>query len=184
MAASDKPMTMDLSRRALLKVSALAGGAGLVNALGFDLKPAYAAARELKISNAREFKTVCPHRAVGCGAIAYVHGSGGLNTVNSIIHVEGDPDSPIYGGTLCPKGAAQMQLAMSPRLQEGRTGRSLRGHRLGWKRHGGQFGRNVRAGRHDQPLERHQERRRGVGHGCEPGGESPVWVQVGARGSG
>ena len=61
---------------------------------------------------------MCPYCAVGCGAIAYVHGSGGLNTVNSIIHVEGDPDSPINGGTLCPKGAAQMQLAMSPRLQE------------------------------------------------------------------
>jgi formate dehydrogenase major subunit len=38
--------------------------------------------------------------------------------VNSIIHVEGDPDSPINGGTLCPKGAAQMQLAMSPRLEK------------------------------------------------------------------
>jgi formate dehydrogenase major subunit len=62
---------------------------------------------------------VCPYCAVGCGAIAYVHGSGGLNTVNSIIHVEGDPDSPINGGTLCPKGAAQMQLAMSPRLEKG-----------------------------------------------------------------
>ena len=112
-------MTPDISRRDLLKASALAGGATLVNALGFNLKPAYAAARELKISNAREFKTVCPYCAVGCGAIAYVHGSGGLNTVNSIIHVEGDPDSPINGGTLCPKGAAQMQLAMSPRLEKG-----------------------------------------------------------------
>ncbi|SVA31495.1 uncharacterized protein METZ01_LOCUS84349 [marine metagenome] len=112
-------MTPDISRRDLLKASALAGGATLVNALGFNLEPAYAAAHELKISNAREFKTVCPYCAVGCGAIAYVHGSGGLNTVNSIIHVEGDPDSPINGGTLCPKGAAQMQLAMSPRLEKG-----------------------------------------------------------------
>ncbi len=109
---------MDISRRELLKVSALVGGGGLVSALGFDLKPAYAASRELKISNAREFKTVCPYCAVGCGTIAYVHGSGGLNTVNSIIHMEGDPDSPINGGTLCPKGAAQMALAMNPRLEK------------------------------------------------------------------
>ena len=109
---------MDISRRELLKSTALVAGGGLVSALGFDLEPAYAQSRELKISNAREFKTVCPYCAVGCGTIAYVHGSGGLNTVNSVIHVEGDPDSPINGGTLCPKGAAQMQLAINPRLEK------------------------------------------------------------------
>ena len=109
--------TMDISRRDLLKSTALVAGGGLVSALGFDLKPAWAQTRGLKISGAREFKTVCPYCAVGCGTIAYVHGTGGLNTVNSVIHVEGDPDSPINGGTLCPKGAAQMQLAMSPRLE-------------------------------------------------------------------
>ena len=109
---------MDISRRDLLKSSALVAGGGLVSALGFDLEPAYAQSRELKISNARQYKTVCPYSAVGCGTIAYVHGSGGLNTVNSVIHVEGDPDSPINGGTLCPKGAAQMQLAMNPRLEK------------------------------------------------------------------
>ena len=109
---------MDISRRDLLKSSALVAGGGLVSALGFDLEPAYAQSRELKISNARQYKTVCPYCAVGCGTIAYVHGSGGLNTVNSVIHVESDPDSPINGGTLCPKGAAQMQLAMNPRLEK------------------------------------------------------------------
>ncbi|HIF39200.1 MAG TPA: twin-arginine translocation signal domain-containing protein [Gemmatimonadetes bacterium] len=109
---------MDISRRDLLKLSAIVGGSGLVSKWGFDLKPAYAASQQLKISNAKEFKTVCPYCAVGCGAIAYVHGSGGLNTVNSITHIEGDPDSPVNGGTLCPKGAAQMQLAQSPRLEE------------------------------------------------------------------
>jgi len=107
---------MALSRRSFLKVSA-AGGLG-VSALGFDLKPAYAASRQLKIRNAKEYKTVCPYCAVGCGTIAYVHGSGGLNTVNTIVHVEGDPDSPINGGTLCPKGASQMGLALSPRLRK------------------------------------------------------------------
>ncbi len=107
---------MSVSRRGFLKAS-IAGGLG-VSALGFDLKPAYAASRELKIRNAKEYKTVCPYCAVGCGTIAYVHGSGGLNTVNTVIHVEGDPDNPINGGTLCPKGASQMQLAISPRLRK------------------------------------------------------------------
>jgi formate dehydrogenase major subunit len=75
------------------------------------------ALRQLKIRNAREYRTVCPYCAVGCGTLAYVHGSGGLNTKRSVIHVEGDPDNPINGGTLCPKGASQMQLAISPRLR-------------------------------------------------------------------
>lgn len=107
---------MSMSRRTFLKAT-VAGGVG-ISALGFDLRPAYAAVRQLKIRNAREYKTVCPYCAVGCGTIAYVHGSGGLNTTKTIIHVEGDPDSPINGGTLCPKGASQMQLAISPRLRK------------------------------------------------------------------
>ncbi len=106
---------MKVSRRSFLQLSALGVGA---SALGIDLAPAYAASRQLKIQDAREYKTVCPYCAVGCGTIAYVHGSGGLNTVKSVIHVEGDPDNPINGGTLCPKGASQMQLAMSPRIQK------------------------------------------------------------------
>jgi len=105
---------LDLSRRSFLAGSATALG---VTALGFDARPLQAAAQQLKIREAREFKTVCPYCAVGCGTIAYVHGSGGLNTRKTVIHVEGDPDSPINGGTLCPKGAAQMQLAVSPRLE-------------------------------------------------------------------
>ena len=98
---------MELSRRGFLKLSAAGLGA---SALGFDLRPAYAASRQLKIQNAREYRTVCPYCSVGCGTLAYVHGSGGLNTVKTLVHMEGDPDSPINGGTLCPKGASQMQL--------------------------------------------------------------------------
>ena len=124
---------MTVSRRAFLKAS-IVGGTGL-SALGFDLRPARAAVRKLKIENAREYKTVCPYCAVGCGTIAYVHGSGGLNTRKTVIHVEGDPDSPINGGTLCPKGASQMQLAMSPRLEKGpmfREARSKEWKKVSW----------------------------------------------------
>ena len=123
----------DVSRRRFLKAST-AGGLAL-SALGFDLRPAYAAVRQLKIRNAREYRTVCPYCAVGCGTIAYVHGSGGLNTTPTIIHVEGDPDSPINGGTLCPKGASQMQLAISPRLRKSpmlRDARSSEWREIAW----------------------------------------------------
>jgi formate dehydrogenase major subunit len=96
---------MEISRRGFLKVSAAGVG---ISGLGFDLKPTYAVARQLKMQNAKEYRTVCPYCAVGCGTIAYVHGLGGLNTKNTVIHVEGDPDNPINGGTLCPKGASHL----------------------------------------------------------------------------
>jgi len=124
---------MDISRRKFLRVSA--AGSFALSTLGFDLRPAYAAVRQLKIRNAREYRTVCPYCAVGCGTIAYVHGSGGLNTTPTIIHVEGDPDNPINGGTLCPKGASQMQLAISPRLRKSpmfREARSSEWREISW----------------------------------------------------
>ena len=146
---------MGLSRRGFLKVPA-AGGLG-ISALGFDLKPAYAASRQLKIRNAKEYRTVCPYCAVGCGTIAYVHGSGGLNTVNTIVHVEGDPDSPINGGTLCPKGASQMQLAISPRLRKSpmfREARSGEWREVSWDFAMDWFARRFKESRDNTFVER------------------------------
>ncbi len=48
-------------------------------------------------------KSVCPYCAVGCGQLVYVKDG-------KLLDIEGDPDSPISGGTLCPKGAATFQL--------------------------------------------------------------------------
>jgi formate dehydrogenase major subunit len=48
-------------------------------------------------------KSVCPYCAVGCGQLVYVKD-------RTITHIEGDPDSPISEGCLCPKGAATFQL--------------------------------------------------------------------------
>ena len=146
---------MDVSRRRFLKAST-AGGLAL-SALGFDLSPAYAAVRQLKIRNAREYRTVCPYCAVGCATIAYVHGSGGLNTTPTIIHVEGDPDSPINGGTLCPKGASQMQLALSPRLRKSpmfRDARSSEWREISWDDAMDWFARKFKAARDASFVER------------------------------
>jgi hypothetical protein len=52
---------MDISRRDFLKSTTLVVGGGLVSALAFDLKPARAQTRGLKISGAREFKTACSY---------------------------------------------------------------------------------------------------------------------------
>jgi formate dehydrogenase major subunit len=51
----------------------------------------------------RVVRSVCPYCAVGCGQLVYVKDE-------KILDIEGDPDSPISGGTLCPKGAATFQL--------------------------------------------------------------------------
>ena len=105
---------MDLTRRQFLTGSALAtGGAVGATKFGFDVAPAYAQVRSLKILRATETRSVCPYCAVGCSMIAYSMGDKALNSAQSLIHIEGDPDSPINGGTLCPKGASTLQLALN-----------------------------------------------------------------------
>ena len=48
-------------------------------------------------------KSICPYCAVGCGQNVYVKGG-------KVVQIEGDPDSPVSRGRLCPKGSASMQL--------------------------------------------------------------------------
>ncbi|MGH8933897.1 MAG: twin-arginine translocation signal domain-containing protein [Egibacteraceae bacterium] len=104
-----------MDRREFLKGSAAVGAAGGWATFGFDLAPAYAQVRALKISRATEVRSVCPYCAVGCSMIAYVTGHESFNTQSVLVHIEGDPDSPINGGSLCPKGASTMQLAVNER---------------------------------------------------------------------
>src|SRR5262249_54845345 len=96
------------SRRDFLRTSA-AGGFSLGGflALGGDLRPARAEVRRLKIAEATEVPSVCPYCAVGCGQLVSVR-------AGKIINIEGNPESPINRGTLCPKGAATYQLAVNP----------------------------------------------------------------------
>jgi formate dehydrogenase major subunit len=57
----------------------------------------------------RVAKSVCPYCAVGCGQNVYVRvGEGGSG--DRVIQIEGDPDSPVSRGRLCPKGSASLQL--------------------------------------------------------------------------
>ena len=104
---------MATSRRDFLKVAAIGGGAATV--LGFDLAPAYAQLRELKIARATETRSSCPYCSVSCGVIIYTLGDKAKNVTPQVIHVEGDPDHPINRGTLCPKGASLEQDILNPR---------------------------------------------------------------------
>ncbi|HEV1994695.1 MAG TPA: twin-arginine translocation signal domain-containing protein [Candidatus Acidoferrum sp.] len=104
---------MATSRRDFFKISAVGGVAAAV--LGFDLAPAYAQLRALKIARATETRSTCPYCAVSCGVIIYTIGDKAKNVTPQVLHVEGDPDHPINRGTLCPKGASLMQDIMNTR---------------------------------------------------------------------
>lgn len=51
--------------------------------------------------------SVCPYCAIGCSTLIY-------SQDNQVIGIEGNPDSPVNAGTLCPKGAATYQLTVNP----------------------------------------------------------------------
>jgi formate dehydrogenase major subunit len=55
-------------------------------------------------------QSICPYCAVGCGQRVYVKDE-------KVIQIEGDPDSPVSRGRLCPKGAASEKLVNSPMRQ-------------------------------------------------------------------
>ncbi len=58
----------------------------------------------------RVVQSVCPYCAVGCGQRVYVKDE-------KVVQIEGDPDSPISRGRLCPKGSASEQLVNAPGRQ-------------------------------------------------------------------
>ena len=93
---------METTRRDFLRLSTLGGAA--VSLLGFDLRPAFAQARELKISRTTETRSTCPYCSVSCGVIIHTLGDRSRNVKPTVVHVEGDPDHPINQGALCPKG--------------------------------------------------------------------------------
>ncbi len=55
-------------------------------------------------------RSVCPYCAVGCGQKVFVKDG-------QVVQIEGDPDSPISRGRLCPKGSASKELVTSPTRQ-------------------------------------------------------------------
>ena len=63
-----------------------------------------------RTDGAKVARSICPYCAVGCGQLIY-HSDG------KPISIEGDPESPIGQGHLCPKGAASYQLLTHARRE-------------------------------------------------------------------
>ena len=72
--------------------------------LGAATKSGQTSRRQARTETAEKVvKSVCPYCAVGCGQNVYVQGG-------QVTQIEGDPDSPVSRGRLCPKGSASLQL--------------------------------------------------------------------------
>ncbi len=72
--------------------------------LGSAARSPHSAALSARVTQAdRVVKSVCPYCAVGCGQNVYVKDE-------RVTQIEGDPDSPVSRGRLCPKGSASLQL--------------------------------------------------------------------------
>lgn len=108
-------MTMQLTRRGLLKGVGAGVAASSLGALGFGALEEAAAAtvRPFKLAGARETRNTCPYCSVGCGIIMYSLGDGSKNARPAVLHIEGDPDHPVSRGSLCPKGSSLLDFVHS-----------------------------------------------------------------------
>ena len=105
-------MNREVSRRHFI-VGASAGVTGTtIAALGFgDIEAAQAAAiRPFKLASTSETRNTCTYCSVACGIIMYSKGNLARGEKADIIHIEGDVDHPTNRGTLCPKGAALLDM--------------------------------------------------------------------------
>ncbi len=98
---------MKVTRRQFLKISSGAIGSAVVAeaaGLGADTSAAEKQAQSVPIKRGKQVPSVCPYCSVGCAQIVMVNDAG------KIVDIQGNPDSPINQGTLCPKGAATYQF--------------------------------------------------------------------------
>jgi len=86
--------------------------------------PTSAALRPRTADADKTVQSVCPFCAVGCGQRVHVKD-------DEITHIEGDPDSPISRGRLCPRGSSSYDLVAGPGRE--RTIKYRRPHATGWE---------------------------------------------------
>ena len=101
---------MKFDRRQFLKISLRAIGttvAAEAVSLGADTSALQKFAQGVPIKTGKQVPSLCPFCSVGCGQIVTVSDAG------KIIDIQGNPDSPLSEGTLCPKGAATYQLVVN-----------------------------------------------------------------------
>jgi len=108
-------MNMELSRRQFMKGASVGIAGTTLGALGFgDIEEALATSiRPWKLASLTETRNTCTYCSVACGIIMYSKGDLKKGEKAEIVHIEGDPDHPTNRGTLCPKGAALLDMVNS-----------------------------------------------------------------------
>lgn len=102
-----------MSRREFVQFGAIGSGTLGAGALGIDLGGARAVQQQMRLLDTKVSHSLCPYCAVGCSIVAYTKDD--ARGRPQLVQIEGDPDSPVNEGRLCPKGATAMQLATSAR---------------------------------------------------------------------
>ena len=137
---------MEVTRRQLIGGSVTGAVGGSV--LGFDIAEAKAVKTRLRVEGAAVSHSICPYCAVGCALVAYTRKNGDGKV--ELLQIEGDPDSPVNEGRLCPKGASALQLAVSNRRVPApmyRGGGATEWQRVSWDFALDRLAQNIKASR-------------------------------------
>jgi formate dehydrogenase major subunit len=98
---------------------------GRSDGTGRDAMSQRTLALRARIDDTKVARSVCPYCGVGCGQLVR-HAKGRL------VAIEGDPESPINQGTLCPKGSASLELLTHPSRLTRVLYRPPYAHRWSW----------------------------------------------------
>ena len=151
---------MQVTRRQFFKVCAAGMGGSSIALMGFSPTAALAEVRTFKLARATETRNMCPYCSVSCGVLIYTTGDKSKNAKADIIHIEGDPDNPVNRGTLCPKGAALLDMVKSPsRLKhpEVREAGSNEWKRISWDEAIERIARHMKADRDANLIEKNAD---------------------------
>lgn len=108
-------MNMELSRRQFLKTAGAGVAGTTLGAMGFGaIEEAYASTiKPFRLVNTTEVRNTCTYCSVACGILIFAKGNVAKGEKADITHIEGDTDHPTNRGTLCPKGAALLDIVKS-----------------------------------------------------------------------
>jgi formate dehydrogenase major subunit len=151
---------MQVTRRQFFKVCAAGMGGSSIALMGFSPTAALAEVRAFKLARATETRNMCPYCSVSCGVLIYTTGDKSKNAKADVIHIEGDPDNPVNRGTLCPKGAALLDMVKSPnrlKYPEVREPGTNEWKRIGWDEALTRIAKHVKADRDANFIETNKD---------------------------
>ncbi len=143
-------MNAPMNRRQFFRITAAGIGSSSLAVLGLMPSVAHAEMRVYKLDRATETRNTCAYCSVGCGILMYSTGDKSKNVKAEVFHIEGDADHPVNRGTLCPKGAALLDMLKAPtrlKLPEVRRPGSDKWEAIEWEQAVDEIGHLMKADR-------------------------------------